>query len=45
MWSDHDFHGVIQPVALRAPEVILGYRWDSAVDIWSAGCVVDFFNL
>lgn len=40
MRTDHNFEGVIQPVALRAPEVILGIRWDTPVDIWSAGCLV-----
>jgi serine/threonine-protein kinase SRPK3 len=40
MTTDQNFEGVIQPVALRAPEVILGIRWDTPVDIWSAGCLV-----
>ena len=31
---------VIQPVALRAPEVIVGAKWDTKADIWNLGCVV-----
>lgn len=30
----------IQAPSLRAPEVILGFGWDSGVDIWSLGCIV-----
>ncbi|KAG8905287.1 CAAX prenyl protease 1 [Tulasnella sp. 403] len=36
---------VIQPVALRAPEVILKCGWDSGVDIWSLGCIVSLPSL
>ncbi|QRV92958.1 Serine/threonine-protein kinase [Ceratobasidium sp. AG-Ba] len=39
-WSHHHFTDKIQPLALRAPEVILGYSWDTAVDIWSLGCLI-----
>ncbi|KAG6091429.1 hypothetical protein E4U30_006955, partial [Claviceps sp. LM220 group G6] len=31
---------LIQPLALRAPEVVLGAPWDTGVDIWSLGCLV-----
>jgi serine/threonine-protein kinase SRPK3 len=35
------------PTALRAPEVILGHSWGTAVDVWATGCLVrydlDFF--
>ena len=31
---------IVQPYALRAPEVILGLGWDPAIDIWSLGCMV-----
>ena len=31
---------VVQPYALRAPEVILGLEWGPAIDIWSLGCMV-----
>ncbi|KAJ6583093.1 kinase-like domain-containing protein [Mycena vulgaris] len=31
---------LIQPYALRAPEVILGCGWDSSADIWNLGCIV-----
>lgn len=30
----------VQPKKLRAPEVILGLKWDSKIDIWSVACVV-----
>ncbi|GBE89810.1 hypothetical protein SCP_1701350 [Sparassis crispa] len=29
----------MQPLQLRAPEIILGLPWDAKVDIWSFGCV------
>ena len=32
--------GVVQPYALRAPEVILGLEWGPTIDIWSLGCLV-----
>ena len=31
---------VVQPVQLRAPEVMLFYPWGAAIDIWSVGCLV-----
>ena len=35
------FHSdIIQPLSLRAPEVILGCEWDTSVDIWNLGCLV-----
>jgi serine/threonine-protein kinase SRPK3 len=34
------FEGEIQPVLLRAPEVILGHLWSTPVDIWCVGCMV-----
>jgi serine/threonine-protein kinase SRPK3 len=32
----------VQPLELRAPEVILGYPWSTPIDIWSVGCLVMF---
>ena len=32
--------GMVQPVQLRAPEVILGYPWAEPIDIWAIGCLV-----
>lgn len=34
----HD--GLIQPDIYRAPEVILGMKWTSEVDIWNVGALV-----
>ncbi|THV01492.1 kinase-like protein [Dendrothele bispora CBS 962.96] len=31
---------LIQPTALRSPEVITGCVWDFKVDIWNLGCIV-----
>ncbi|KAG6853755.1 hypothetical protein C0991_001771, partial [Blastosporella zonata] len=31
---------LIQPVALRAPEVLLGCSWGVKADIWNLGCIV-----
>ncbi|KAK0448897.1 kinase-like protein [Desarmillaria tabescens] len=30
----------ISPIALRAPEIIIGGPWNEKVDIWSFGCLV-----
>ncbi|KAG2063125.1 kinase-like protein [Suillus decipiens] len=30
----------VQPIPLRAPEVILGHAWSTPIDIWSVGCLV-----
>ncbi|KAG9082220.1 hypothetical protein FS749_007021 [Ceratobasidium sp. UAMH 11750] len=38
-WTDHHLREVVQPCNLRAPEVILGYPWTQAVDIWAMGCL------
>ncbi|KAJ2926927.1 hypothetical protein H1R20_g10176, partial [Candolleomyces eurysporus] len=29
----------VQPIRLRAPEVVLGRNWDEKIDIWSLGCL------
>ncbi|KAJ1303869.1 hypothetical protein OPQ81_008287 [Rhizoctonia solani] len=39
-WADRHFHEHIQPPALRAPEVNLGYPWDGSVDVWNLGCLI-----
>ncbi|KIY53354.1 kinase-like protein [Fistulina hepatica ATCC 64428] len=38
-WQTHHFQELIQPRALRAPEVILGYPWNASADIWNLGCL------
>lgn len=35
---------IIQPYALRAPEVILGNGWHTSADIWNLGCLVRKFS-
>ncbi|KAK3314436.1 kinase-like domain-containing protein [Apodospora peruviana] len=39
-WVDKHLTEWIQPQMLRAPEVILGAKWDSKVDIWNVGLVI-----
>ncbi|PBK71470.1 kinase-like protein [Armillaria solidipes] len=36
---EKSFKGVIQPYALRAPEVYLGIPYGPSADIWSMGCL------
>jgi hypothetical protein len=38
--TDHKFTETIQPIALRAPEVVLGLHWGTPADIWNAASVV-----
>lgn len=37
--ADGPHAAVIQPPALRAPEVILGCEWGPSADIWNLGCL------
>ncbi|KAK8029255.1 hypothetical protein PG991_006311 [Apiospora marii] len=39
-WTDYHLCEVIQPVTLRAPEVLLGAGWGPAADVWSVGATV-----
>lgn len=39
-WIDSHLTEVIQPVLLRAPEVIIGAPWGPPVDIWNLGAVL-----
>jgi serine/threonine-protein kinase SRPK3 len=41
-WTDLHFHDNICSPALRPPETILGYPFDTSADIWSFGCTVRF---
>ncbi|KIY65401.1 kinase-like protein [Cylindrobasidium torrendii FP15055 ss-10] len=34
---------VIQPLALRSPEVLIGAPWDTKTDIWNFGCMMHEF--
>ncbi|KAF8963317.1 kinase-like domain-containing protein [Flammula alnicola] len=38
--ADGPHADVIQPYALRAPEVILGNGWHTSADIWNLGCLL-----
>ncbi|KAL7907395.1 kinase-like domain-containing protein [Trichoderma velutinum] len=39
-WTTKHLIEVIQPVALRAPEVIIGAPWDASTDWWNFGAVL-----
>jgi serine/threonine-protein kinase SRPK3 len=39
-WADKHLCEVIQPVALRAPEVLIRAPWDSKTDWWNLGAVI-----
>lgn len=39
-WTDHHFTDDIQTRQYRCPEVILGAKWGTSADIWSAACLV-----
>ncbi|KAK8127201.1 kinase-like protein [Apiospora sp. TS-2023a] len=39
-WVDKHLCELIQPVALRAPEVLIGAGWGLAADIWNVGAIV-----
>ena len=39
-WVGRRSASIVQPIRLRAPEVVLGRNWDEKIDIWSVGCLV-----
>jgi serine/threonine-protein kinase SRPK3 len=39
-WTHHHFTDDIQTRQYRSPEVILGQKWSTPVDMWSLGCMV-----
>ncbi|KAH6909270.1 CMGC/SRPK protein kinase [Coprinopsis sp. MPI-PUGE-AT-0042] len=41
-WIGRPSARTVQPIRLRAPEVILGRDWNEKIDIWSLGCLVSF---
>ena len=41
---ENRFTQVIQPHALRAPEIIIGAEWDTKADIWNLDCLVCFHS-
>ncbi|KAF8579384.1 kinase-like protein [Ramaria rubella] len=44
-WVDNHLTEIIQSPGLRAPEVVLGARWDTSVDIWGFACVLTNVDL
>ncbi|KAK9788192.1 putative Protein kinase domain-containing protein [Seiridium cardinale] len=39
-WADNHLTELIQPVALRAPEVLIRAPWDATTDWWNLGAVI-----
>lgn len=39
-YSDQILYSYIQSRYYRAPEVMLGIKYTSAIDIWSIGCIL-----
>jgi len=39
-WADNHLTTLIQPVGLRAPEVLIKAPWDASTDVWNLGAVV-----
>lgn len=39
-WADNHLTEYIQPVKLRAPEVLIEAPWDAKADVWNLGAVV-----
>jgi serine/threonine-protein kinase SRPK3 len=39
-WITHHLTERIQPVALRAPEVLIGAPWDQSTDLWNLGALL-----
>ncbi|KAK8050894.1 CMGC protein kinase [Apiospora rasikravindrae] len=39
-WTDKHLTELLQPVALRSPEVLLGAPWGPAADIWNVSAIV-----
>ena len=38
-YLDEDCYGTINTRQYRAPEVLLGLKWDEESDIWGVGCI------
>ncbi|EFR04896.1 CMGC protein kinase [Nannizzia gypsea CBS 118893] len=39
-WADRHLSNVIQPVALRSPEVLIQAPWDASADFWNLGAAI-----
>ena len=42
VFDEERYHGAVQALPYRAPEVILGAAWDHKIDIWNFGVLVSF---
>ncbi|KAK6079535.1 serine/threonine protein kinase [Seiridium cupressi] len=40
LWADNHLTELIQPVALRAPEVLIKAPWDATTDWWNLGAMI-----
>ncbi|KAF6754476.1 kinase-like domain-containing protein [Ephemerocybe angulata] len=38
-WLGRRSTNIVQPIRLRAPEVLWGERWDEKIDVWALGCL------
>jgi serine/threonine-protein kinase SRPK3 len=39
-WTNTHLTELIQPVLLRAPEVLIGAPWGPTVDLWNSGAMI-----
>jgi len=38
-WTDEHYAGIVTTTQYRAPEVIIGYEYDTPIDMWSVACI------
>jgi serine/threonine-protein kinase SRPK3 len=43
VFGETEYSHTIQPIPYRAPEVILGMKWNESVDIWNFGVLVSIY--
>jgi serine/threonine-protein kinase SRPK3 len=44
VFGEREYSHIIQPIPYRAPEVILGMKWNESVDIWNFGVLVSIYS-
>ena len=44
MFCETEYSHIIQPIPYRAPEVILGMKWNESEDIWNFGVLVSTYK-